>query len=145
MAYIDPNKVLSPQRSVSNLRVIWNGGQWDKANPAWSGWSLSELDWDGNPAVGCRWNGADDEERGVGNPQSRGLPTWFILPGGIADVALQAVIRHRDGGDAQPDAPVSPRRRLLDLITFVRAASDEELTQMLAQMDILGPRTAEAA
>ncbi len=34
--------------------------------------------WDGDFAVGIRWNGKLGE--GVGSPQSRGLPTWFILP-----------------------------------------------------------------
>ena len=35
-------------------------------------------EWDGEPVIGVRWNG--DEENPIGNPQSRGLPTWFILP-----------------------------------------------------------------
>lgn len=32
--------------------------------------------------IGVRWNGGEGE--GVGNPQSRGVATWFILPEPIA-------------------------------------------------------------
>lgn len=35
-----------------------------------------------------RWNG--DEENPIGNPQSRGLATWFILP----EKYIEAVLRH---------------------------------------------------
>lgn len=34
--------------------------------------------WDGEPVLAMRWNGTDDNA--IGNPQSRGLPTWFIVP-----------------------------------------------------------------
>jgi hypothetical protein len=34
--------------------------------------------WDGEPVLAMRWNGTDDNV--IGNPQSRGLPTWFIVP-----------------------------------------------------------------
>jgi hypothetical protein len=33
--------------------------------------------WDGERRLGFRWNGTDDNE--LGNPQSRGLPTWTML------------------------------------------------------------------
>lgn len=34
--------------------------------------------WNDNPVLAMRWNG--DEGNPIGNPQSRGLPTWFIVP-----------------------------------------------------------------
>ena len=141
MPYIDPTTVLSPKERINDLNVLFDGGPWDKANPDWSGWSLVELSWDGSASVGIRWNG--DSEARVGNPQSRGVPTWMILPDPIAEVAVERVRDHLRGGENTP-AEIPPRRRLLDLITFVRAASDEELSQMIDQME-LKPRNSHPA
>lgn len=74
MAYIDPKIVQSPKGRVKNLNVIFDGGE--------GSYSIAHMDWDGNAAVGVRWNGGDTE--GLGNPQSRGIATWFILPDKIA-------------------------------------------------------------
>jgi len=138
---IDPRTVLSPKSSVRNLSVVFDGGPWDDANPRWSGWSLATLEWDGSPAVGARWNGTIGE--GVGNPQSRGLPTWFILPEPLAGIAVEAVSKHVHGDRSEADiAKLPPRRRLLDLIAFVRAASDDELRQMIDEMGLRTPRGA---
>jgi hypothetical protein len=138
---IDPRTVLSPKASIRNLNVIFDGGLWDDANPRWSGWSMAELIWEDSPAVGVRWNGQVGE--GVGNPQSRGLPTWFILPEPLARIALDCVGEHLHGGNSGEAAEtLPPRRRLLDLISFVRAASDEELTQMIEQMGLKAARAA---
>jgi hypothetical protein len=132
---IDPKTVLSPKASVRDLNVIFDGGLWDDANPRWSGWSLASLTWDGSPAVGVRWNGQVGD--GVGNPQSRGLPTWFILPDPLAKDALDRVSDHLNRGDSDGAAEaVPPRRRLLDLISFVRGASDNDLNAMIDQMGL---------
>jgi hypothetical protein len=99
---------------------------------------MTELLWDDRPAVGVRWNG--EVGKGFGNPQSRGLPTWFILPEPLAKIALDCVSEHlRVGDSSETTEALPPRHRLLDLISFVRAASDEELKQMIEQM---GLRTA---
>ena len=65
-----PDTVLSPKGSVSNLRVLFNTGE--------GGWSLAKLRWNGDEALGMRWNGNADNP--IGNPQSRGIATWFIVP-----------------------------------------------------------------
>lgn len=134
MTYINPQDVISPKHSVANVRVIYNGGEWDSADPKWTGWAVCELDWEAKPSVGLRWNGTDGEP-GVGNPQSRGLPTWLIVPEPLADVVLARVVAHRDG-TVQDEVPVSPKRRLLDLISYVRSATDEELSSMIDQMGL---------
>ena len=72
MAYQDPKNVDSPRGRWRLIEVLRNGG--DESD------SLAVGMWDGRPALAMRWNGSS-EEQGVGNPQSRGLPTWFILPG----------------------------------------------------------------
>ena len=73
--YVDPRTVRSPKAYISKLRVIYDGGEDD--------FSLAELIWDGEPSLGIRWNG---DSEGIGSPQSRGIPTWFILPGKIETI-----------------------------------------------------------
>ena len=79
-----------------------------------------------------RWNGEPEAPIGVGNPQSRGVPTWMIVPPPLCGAVLDLVEQHRRGnGNAQA---LPPRQRLFDLIAFVRAASDDELERMIDQM-----------
>lgn len=81
MAYIDPKMVLSPKGKVSELNVIIDKG----ANE----YSVAIMKWEGEDSVGIRWNGADSS---VGNPQSRGVATWFVLPEEIAAAYLKSLI-----------------------------------------------------
>lgn len=69
MSYINPDLVRSPKSKVSDLEVIKDTGE--------DGWSLAKLKWEGKQVLAVRWNGNSEN---VGTPQSRGLPTWFILP-----------------------------------------------------------------
>ena len=75
MGYMDPHDVLSPQQSLSNLRPITDTGEW--------GYSVALLNWEREPSIGVRWNGGMEDgakKPTPGSPQSRGLPTWYILP-----------------------------------------------------------------
>ncbi|HEY1528287.1 MAG TPA: hypothetical protein VGH51_18835 [Candidatus Angelobacter sp.] len=87
MAYIDPKNVLSPRNSVSEVKVIFNTG------PTRNSWSVARLRWEGEPAIGVRWNGGEDESGSKGNPQSRGNPTWFIVPAELAGKVLEEAER----------------------------------------------------
>lgn len=78
--YCDPRTVNGPKSHVSNVRVIYDGG----ANDC----SVAQLDWDGEPGVGLRWNGTSTDQP-LGSPQSRGHPFWFLVPEGFTDVVLQ--------------------------------------------------------
>lgn len=69
MSYIRPNEVVSPKARWKLIAVLRDGGASDAA------YAVGE--WDGIPSIGMRWNG-DDENR-IGNPQSRGLPTWTMV------------------------------------------------------------------
>ncbi|TAL17145.1 hypothetical protein EPN96_06575 [bacterium] len=82
MSYIDPKLVISPKALVSDLKVKYDGGE--------NEWALASMKWDGREAIGMRWNGGSNDPRfpGIGNPQSRGVPTWFILPDEVADVII---------------------------------------------------------
>ncbi len=73
MAYRDPRTVVSPRNLVSELNVIFDGGA--------KSYSVALMKWENRDAVGVRWNGEDNS---VGNPQSRSVPTWFILPYEVA-------------------------------------------------------------
>ncbi len=85
MSYITPNLVVSPKKWVSNLNVIYDGGE--------HSWSLARMTWDGRESIGLRWNGGSDDKRfpGIGNPQSRGVPTWFILPDELSEIVVKMV------------------------------------------------------
>ena len=50
---------------------------------------MASINWEGSEAIGIRWNG--EEGSGIGNPQSRGNPTWFILPDELRDVVLNKI------------------------------------------------------
>lgn len=81
MSYTHPGTVISPKHRVDDLHVIYDGGP--------DNWSLAQLKWDQKEALGIRWNGGEKES--VGNPQSRGLPTWFILPEELQPIIKKAV------------------------------------------------------
>jgi hypothetical protein len=76
--------VISPRDCVSNIVPIYDGG------PISGEYSVAILEWNGDPCVGIRWNITErelndaDKVSGakicVGEPNSRGYATWFILP-----------------------------------------------------------------
>lgn len=68
--YIKPTDVQSPKRFWSLIHVLFDGGEGQS--------SLAIGRWDNKPVLAMRWNG--DDENPLGNPQSRGLPTWFVVP-----------------------------------------------------------------
>ena len=69
MAHIEPKDVQSPRRIWHLFEVISDGG------PGGPAYALGT--WDGERRIGFRWNGTKDNP--IGNPQSRGLPTWIML------------------------------------------------------------------
>ena len=83
MAYVDPETVVSPKGAVSDLHVVFDTG------PMRGSWSIATLRWNERPSVGLRWNG-EEGESGKGNPQSRGNPTWFIVPQELSEEVLRA-------------------------------------------------------
>ena len=72
-----PEDVRSPQDRIRNLRVIYSNHD--------EGWSIAEMEWRHHDSgqwrwrIGMRWDGAPAE---LGNPQSSGHPTWFLVPEG---------------------------------------------------------------
>jgi len=68
--YILPEEVISPKTHWHLFDVILDRKEGDCA------YALGT--WDGERRVGFRWNG-NSETAPIGNPQSRGLPTWTML------------------------------------------------------------------
>ena len=68
-----PEKVTAPKQRWHLIKVLRQG-----TSEGPESYSIAVGRWDGNPCVAIRWNA--NEDRPVGNPHSRGLPTWFILP-----------------------------------------------------------------
>jgi hypothetical protein len=81
MAYVQPATVCAPKASIRSVQILYNSGP--------GGWSVASIDWEGSEAIGIRWNGKDGP--GIGNPQSRGNATWFILPNELKEVILSRV------------------------------------------------------
>lgn len=85
MAYIykRPRFINSPREHVEVVKVLFDGG--DDPN-----YSIAIIKWDGVETVGIRWNisssewGDPKKQSGnfecIGNPSSRGMSTWFVLP-----------------------------------------------------------------
>ena len=69
MSYIRPKDVKSPKGRWHLFEVVLAGKEGACA------YALGE--WDGERRIGFRWNGTEDNK--IGNPQSRGLPTWTML------------------------------------------------------------------
>jgi hypothetical protein len=76
--YIVPSQVLSPKARWSLIDILDDRGEGEI--------SVALGRWDDLPVLGIRWNGEEDSP--IGTPQSRGLPTWFIMPDGNLSEAL---------------------------------------------------------
>ena len=135
MSYIDPKHVNSPKSSVTDVIPVYDGGEGDI--------SVALLKWDGKDSVGMRWNGGtenDGQKPTPGNPQSRGFPTWFVLPE-IFDVAiLQALLEKGliGGGFIEEEKAKDAIRRAITLLssngeTLIRTDTLEE--KMLAILE----------
>lgn len=65
---------------------MFKGDPNDALNHDPENYSVAVGMWDDRPCLAIRWNAYED--RPVGNPHSRGLPTWFIVPAALAEPIL---------------------------------------------------------
>jgi len=84
MTYVLPENVISPQNYWALTCVIYNEEQ--------GGIAVAFGRWDNNPVIGIRWNGYDEPHKELGNPQSSGNPTWFILPKELGIVIVKELL-----------------------------------------------------
>ena len=68
-SYTKPDDIISPRDHWTLIGVLRDGG------PGEASYAVGM--WDGDVRIACRWNGYDGSP--IGNPQSRGLPTWMVL------------------------------------------------------------------
>jgi hypothetical protein len=72
MTYTKAVDVRSPREHWMLIEVLIDQGEGEGK------WSLAIGEWDGVRRLAARWNGSGD--RPAGNPQSRGIATWFVMP-----------------------------------------------------------------
>lgn len=90
MSHIPPEKVISPKASWRLVDVIINNG------PGECAYAIGM--WGGKRRIGFRWNGSDEsDESPLGNPQSRGLPTWTMLDPNLHMAVLKLVEKTNPG------------------------------------------------
>jgi hypothetical protein len=83
MSYIQPADVVSPKANWRLVDVVLDKGPGDSA------YAIGM--WDNQRRIGFRWNGTDDSP--IGNPQSRGLPTWTMLDRALHRAVLRLVAK----------------------------------------------------
>ena len=86
MPYIKPEQARSPRQHWTLIQVLIDQGESDDNAGKWS---LAVGEWDGERRLAIRWNGTED--RPAGNPQSRGMPTWFVLPPEFEEALISIV------------------------------------------------------
>lgn len=81
MRYVDPRNVISPKDAVSNIRVIYDGGD--------GGISVAFIDWNGKETLVMRWNVSfrewdDPDAKNLhGNGNLKLLTPWFKAIGAL--------------------------------------------------------------
>ena len=88
-----PHTVISPQKNVKNVRVLLDTGNSHGA------FSVAQIEWNGNDVLALRWNINENEASDsqkisgknvcLGEPNSRGYSTWFVLPDDFLEEILK--------------------------------------------------------
>ncbi|PZR82720.1 MAG: hypothetical protein DI537_36060 [Stutzerimonas stutzeri] len=86
MSYTKAADVRAPKGHWSLIEVLVDHGE---STEALGKWSLAVGEWDGERRLAARWNGTSERE--AGNPQSRGIATWFVMPPEFADHLMPLV------------------------------------------------------
>jgi hypothetical protein len=88
--YVHPSDVISPKQHLNLIAVL------DDEGPGEGNSAMALIRWDNKLALAMRWNGDDEDENPIGNPQSRGVPTWFVVPDKYVDPILSHSKLHAD-------------------------------------------------
>jgi hypothetical protein len=87
--YLQPENVTAPRLRWRLIKVLFKGDPADPSKHNPDGYSVAVGMWDNGSCLAIRWNASDD--RPIGSPQSRGLPTWFIVPPGLVEPILKTL------------------------------------------------------
>lgn len=114
MSYVRPENVHSPKGHWLLKRVLHDGGEFEPAQTDASNWSAAEGQWKGDEGwydcLALRWNGGTGGE--IGNPQSRGYATWFIVPPELEDAIRRVISPKRP--QSRNDVPWRKRQEIPD-------------------------------
>lgn len=83
-------KNVNPQK-WSDLTVLFDNGTH----------SVASGRYEGDPAIGIRWNGAQDPENDPGFPNQGGNPTWHVVPDILEKPILKALLSEEVSGDVK--------------------------------------------
>jgi hypothetical protein len=124
--YITPNGVISPKRQWSLVAVLYDRGEGQA--------SAAIGRWDGEPVLAMRWNGTDGNV--IGNPQSRGLPIWFIVPNEFR-VAVLEELKH-----LAPEKAALAKEFFLNAVVLTNTIADPNQRKSIqdAVLDGIGHR-----
>lgn len=89
--YVNAEDVTTPQEHWRLDSVIYDEGA---SLPA-----VAFGYWDDQPTVGLRWNVWNEQGKALGNPQSRGYATWFVLPNSVARATLATLQQKQSAGN----------------------------------------------
>jgi len=125
-SYTPPQEVRSPKRQWSLISVLYDKGE--------DGPSVAVGTWEGEPVLAMRWNG--NAQNPIGNPQSRGLPTWFIIPAEFREAILKKL------KDVAPEKELRAREHFMDSTVLINtiAMPDSRLAIQAAVLEGLGKR-----
>lgn len=109
MPYIKPDNVTSPKDSWTLNCVIYDEGEGKIA--------IAYGEWDKEGVIAMRWNGKNDLHKDIGNPQSSGHATWFILPLEIGITIVKDILIKQAAGNAsvRKDCLAKVMKWLIDL------------------------------
>jgi hypothetical protein len=100
MAYIKPQKVLSPKAKIGGIiEVIHDPGE--------GRMSVARIVWEQDEVVATRWNGTNAQP--LGNPVSRGHATWFVVDEYAAESVERAA---RDAAEKSPTSLIAQYREM---------------------------------
>lgn len=105
MSYVPPYQVISPKDRWELDCVVYDGGP--------GSYAVAAGYWEEEPCLAIRWNGISEPHKGLGNPQSRGLPTWFILPNDFALAVLRVLEEKQDAQGGLDQNCLEKMRQLL--------------------------------
>jgi hypothetical protein len=91
MPYIKPDYVTSPKDSWTLNCIIYDEGEGKIA--------VAYGVWDKERVIAMRWNGKNDLHKELGNPQSSGNATWFILPREIGITIVKDILIKQAAGN----------------------------------------------
>ena len=134
MSYVRPEDVRSPKGDWLLKRILHDGGESQPNQTDASNWSAAEGQWKGDDGwydcLTLRWNGGHGGE--IGNPQSRGYATWFIVPPKL-EKAIRRVINSQKSTRPQSrkDVPWSKRQEIPDPQIRDAANQYEEACKLL--------------